>query len=62
MIRIYKMWDLIPETNTNTANVTSWTDGSVDVVFSFEKDKRATITLTKEAIERIYTASQEAQQ
>ena len=62
MISVYKMWDLILETNINTSEVNSWIDGSVDVVFSFEKDKRATITLTKEAIERIYTASQEAQQ
>jgi hypothetical protein len=56
------MWDLIFETNIDKADVNSWSDGSVDVVFSFDDGKRATVTLTKESIERIYTASQEAQQ
>ena len=62
MISVYKMWDLIFETNIDKADVNSWSDGSVDVVFSFDDGKRATVTLTKESIERIYTASQEAQQ
>ena len=62
MISVSAMWPLFLEAELDETDVDSWSDGSVDIMFSFEGGQKVKINMTKEFVERIYIASQEAQQ
>jgi len=62
MISVSAMWPLFLESELDETDVDSWSDGSVDIMFSFEGGQKVKINMTKEFVERIYIASQEAQQ
>ena len=62
MITLSAMCPLRLESEFDSTTVFTFSDGSVELEFFAEIGQKATVTLTKEAIERIYTASQEAQQ
>jgi hypothetical protein len=62
VITLYAICPIRLESELDLTTVFTSSDGSVELEFFVETGQKATITLTKEAIERIYLASQEAQQ